>query len=481
MLSSRGLIQPARSLTEELLAALAAAAAATTGVQAGAAAREMTVLRVGGMGGTQLRVFALTYSAYAAVYFGRKPLSVTKAEIGLPPSVTGGMDTAFLAAYAFGQLCLGPLASRAGAPRGLALCYGGCALALLGFATIDSTLARTALWGVNGLFQSQCYPLCVRALAPHLDPSTRGRTMGVWTTSQAVGGVLANTFAAAAMRAWGWQAAFAPLPAALLAAAALLLLLGLPPEEPPAPATPGPAQPKPGGGEAAASSWVVARTPGLLGLCAAYFCVKLVRYTLLFWLPLYLHEHLGFTAPQAGFAATLFDVGAVGGSVLAGFLADRASSKEQVIVGMALAAAPLCVLLAATRDYAAPLMLLTGCAIAGPDALLGSIATQGCVERAGRPEYLTIALGLVNGAGSVGAILQGSCVTYLLHSPGGWVSVWDVCALLCLVSAAVLSVDLLKASPSKAAATLEMEAVPLLAEPAAHGDVEGGGGSAIHR
>ena len=52
----------------------------------------------------------------------------------------------------------------------------------------------------------------------------------------------------------------------------------------------------------------MARTPGLLGLCAAYFCVKLVRYTLLFWLPLYLHEHLGFTAPQAGFAATLFDV-----------------------------------------------------------------------------------------------------------------------------------------------------------------------------
>ena len=47
--------------------------------------------------------------------------------------------------------------------------------------------------------------------------------------------------------------------------------------------------------------------------------------------------------------------------------------------------------------------------------------------------------------------------------------------------AAVLSVDLLKASPSKAAATLEMEAVPLLAERAAHGDVEGGGGSAIHR
>ena len=61
------------------LAALAAAAAATTGGHGGAAAREMTVLRVGGMGGTQLRVFALTYSAYAAVYFGRKPLSVTKA------------------------------------------------------------------------------------------------------------------------------------------------------------------------------------------------------------------------------------------------------------------------------------------------------------------------------------------------------------------------------------------------------------------
>jgi sugar phosphate permease len=34
-----------------------------------------------------------------------------------------------------------------------------------------------------------------------------------------------------------------------------------------------------------------------------------VRYTLLFWLPLFLNQHLGFSAPQAGVAATAFDVG----------------------------------------------------------------------------------------------------------------------------------------------------------------------------
>ena len=79
-------------------------------------------------------------------------------------------------------------------------------------------------------------------------------------------------------------------------------------------------------------------------------------------------------------------------------------------------------------------MALSGCAIAGPDSLLGGVLTQECVERSGRPERLSVALGLVNGAGSVGAILQGSFVTYMLASSWGWAGVWDGCALLCLVA-----------------------------------------------
>jgi sugar phosphate permease len=111
--------------------------------------------------------------------------------------------------------------------------------------------------------------------------------------------------------------------------------------------------------------------------------VKLVRYTLLFWLPLYLHDELGYSAPQAGMAATLFDIGAVGGTVrpagtphppprgesppssqvVSGFWADQVAAKELAIVPLCLAAAPLCLALAfgvGGPQAAAPLMFLIG-------------------------------------------------------------------------------------------------------------------------
>jgi hypothetical protein len=43
----------------------------------------------------------------------------------------------------------------------------------------------------------------------------------------------------------------------------------------------------------------------------------------------------------------------------------------------------------AARRYTLPLMFLAGVAIAGPDSLLGSAATQDCVERSGFPGRLT--------------------------------------------------------------------------------------------
>jgi sugar phosphate permease len=399
------------------------------------------LLKIGGLTGQPLQVFLLTYVAYVTLYCGRKPLSVAKSAMGLPTATLGNMDTAFLAAYAFGQLFLAGLSTQTSTARALALCYGGCALAMLGFAAFESDQARIMLWGANGLFQALCYPLCVRALAPHLPQASRGKLMGIWTTSQAVGGVVANSFAAAAMSRWGWRAAFAPGPATGLALAALALLLGLPQDSPPS-ASATSEKPTHGqvGGDAAAEGnvAVVTTTPGLPGLMLAYFAIKLTRYTLLFWLPMYLHQELGYSSPQAGFAATLFDVGAVAGSVGAGFLADRWPIKESVVVAMAGVSAPLCIMLAGTRGYTVPLMLLAGCAIAGPDSLLGGVLTQECVERSGRPERLSVALGLVNGAGSVGAILQGSFVAHMLDGSWGWAGVWDGCAMLCLVAVAAL-------------------------------------------
>ena len=141
----------------------------------------------------QICSFALTYFAYSVLYIGRKCLSVTKSEIGVSNAELGTWDTAFLVAYAAGQLGLGGYVERTTAARGLTMCFCTVAISLQLFVSFESIAARTCSWALNGVAQAQVFVLCVRALNPYLDPATRGKVMGFWTTSQAVGGVLANS------------------------------------------------------------------------------------------------------------------------------------------------------------------------------------------------------------------------------------------------------------------------------------------------
>ncbi len=417
-----------------------------------------------------LRTFGVTYAAVAALYIGRKNLSVAKADMigdGMSQASVASMETGFLVMYAFGQLCLGALAEAAGPRRGLTVCFALAALALTCFTIIESDLARIALWSLNGLLQAMCYPLCIKALSPHLPAETRGQLLGLWTTSLAIGGVTANMVAAAAMANFGWRAAFSPGPAALLAAVALLVALCLPGERvenlrrsvstesqmksssPRAsvskklckPSFNRPTRSCSPARKSDAGPWtVLTSTPGLLSLGCSYFMLKLARYVMLFWMPLYLHQHLGYSSAAAATVATLFDVGAFAGSVLSGFLADKVQRSEHVVLGMCLISALMCLLLAHAPDsMVAPLMLFAGVAISGPDALLTGLCTQQCVERAKNLECLTTAVSVVNGLGSLGAMLQGCLVTYMLEASGlGWPGVWGGCMLLCLSAAALV-------------------------------------------
>src|SRR4029079_14370210 len=56
---------------------------------------------------------------------------------------------------------------------------------------------------------------------------------------------------------------------------------------------------------------------------ASYFCIKLIRYSLLFWLPYYLVNELGMDKSHAGDFSTSFEIGGVAGTLLLGTLSDR--------------------------------------------------------------------------------------------------------------------------------------------------------------
>ena len=167
---------------------------------------------------------------------------------------------------------------------------------------------------------------------------------------------------------------------------------------------------------AAASFGALLRMRGVPSVAGAYFIVKMVRYCMMFWLPFFLVRAAGLDAAEAAKLATLLDLGGAAGGVAVGLVADRLCGGA-----MLLACAPFCVLTAAgllvhANVYAggvganAACMLAVGFCVAAPDGVLGGAASRNLCEYnavADAGDLAPAVAGVVNGCGSLGAILQG--------------------------------------------------------------------------
>jgi sugar phosphate permease len=381
--------------------------------------------------------FGVTWLAYATYYLGRKGFSVTKArivkEVGVSEGMLATIDTGYLAAYAIGQFVSGLIGDRIGARK---LVAGGMCLAAItcaAFGQGTSAVILLVAFTFNGFAQSTGWPGTTKAMAEWTKPETRGSVMGMWCTSYQVGGIAATWFATWLLSHYGWRSAFS-VPALCIASVGALVFLTL---------RPGPYAAGSGATAKAtsrAAGRAVLRSPTLWSYGCAYFFIKLMRYSILFWLPYYLHTALGLDEVKAGYLSTSFEVGGVVGAVSIGVISDRLAGLSR----SAVAAAGLVGLAAALLLYArlAPsspllqfsLMALVGALLFGPDALVSGAASQ----EAGGPEAAARATGFVNGVGSVGALLQGY-VTVGIRKAFGWSAVFYVFVGLALLSAAALS------------------------------------------
>ncbi|KAJ8600959.1 hypothetical protein CTAYLR_006317 [Chrysophaeum taylorii] len=363
--------------------------------------------------------FALTYAAYCLVYLERKPVSVVKpmlaSELGLSNAALATVDTAWLALYAVGQLSLG--AARTVLSPSALLATGfilsGAFTAACSRAQSAATLS--AFWGLNGLFQACANPLLVLHVADLFPPAARASAVGFWQTSQQVGGVLANLFAARTLGSDGWRAIFARAGTLVMAAAIpLAILVRSSPavsrivDEPPPPMM-----------GAAAPARRPASLAGVGAVAAAYCLVKTTRYCLMFWLPFFLVKAVGVDPRNAANLASLLDLGGAIGTACVGLVADDLFRGAMLKACLPFAAATSLLLLvfAAVARFGGPLataacMLAVGFCVAAPDGVLGGAAARnlcdynGLTSRSASNAAPAVS-GLINGCGSVGAILQG--------------------------------------------------------------------------
>ena len=170
-----------------------------------------------------------------------------------------------------------------------------------------------------------------------------------------------------------------------------------------------------------------------------YFCVKLTRYAFLFWLPLYMTEHLGYAKPQAGYASSIYELLGVAGALGAGYASERfGGARFPVGSLMMFGLAGLCF----TFPFVSAIGLLPnliwialiGVFTFGPDTLMAGVALHDLAP----PHSTAAAGGFVNGIGSIGQVVSPFAVAWLSVSYG-WPALFSLLAAVVLFGAVALA------------------------------------------
>ncbi len=392
----------------------------------------------------QMAIFAVTWLAYAAFYLTRKNYAIAQpgfmAEFGWSKSDVGVVITAYLSAYAVGQFSNGVLADRVGSRRMLAVGFGLTILMSVALGWAGTIAAFAFLYGANGYAQSTGWPAVTKAMAHWFPVSLRGRIMGWWGTNYPVGDAVATGFAAFVLAGWGWRSVFwVPAVLSLLVAVLVLVVLRDRPTEvglaPVAAETVEQSRraTKLGG------SLVALRDRRVLTLGLAYFCLKFVRYTLIFWIGVYLVEQQGFDAAEAGYIQVSFPLAGVAGTILSGWMSDRLFDARRappavlLLVGL-IVALLLFETLPGDAVVLSGALAVIGVLLYGPDMLVAGTAAMDF----GTPSAAATVAGFVNGMGSVGAALSGVVVAWVADA-WGWAAVFHLLVVMVACCAVVMA------------------------------------------
>nr|XP_005004984.2 glucose-6-phosphate exchanger SLC37A2 isoform X2 [Cavia porcellus] len=391
----------------------------------------------------------------------------------------GAVDNAFLVAYAIGMFISGIFGER------LPLRYYLSAGMLLS-GLFTSLLGLAYFWNIhmlwyfvliqicNGLVQTTGWPSVVACVGNWFGKGKRGFIMGIWNSHTSVGNIIGSLIAGVWVNSdWGLSFIVPGIITAAMGIFTFFFLIeypedvdcsppqhhGGPSENQDNPEDPGnstyqhresgveavatcPKEPVP---EPAAISFLGAlKIPGVIEFSLCLLFAKLVSYTFLYWLPLYIFNVAHFDAKEAGDLSTLFDVGGIIGGILAGLISDYINGRATTCCVMLILAAPVMFLYNSVGQNGITssivMLIICGALVNGPYALIttavsADLGTHQSLR--GNAKALSTVTAIIDGTGSIGAAL-GPLLAGLI-SPTGWNNVFymliaaDIlaCLLLC--------------------------------------------------
>ncbi|XP_075460430.1 glucose-6-phosphate exchanger SLC37A2 isoform X3 [Ascaphus truei] len=393
------------------------------------------------------------------------------------------LDNAFLVSYAVGMFLSGIFGER------LPLRYYlSCGMVLSGLFT--SLLGLGYFWKIhslwyfvviqicNGLVQTTGWPSVVACMGNWFGKGKRGLIMGIWNSHTAVGNILGSLIAGVwVTSSWGLSFIVPGVIIAIMGIICFFFLIEYPDDvgcttpqqneeskedlentQVPTNSTEGMFNSQSreciineSGNEPdiivehphAISFLGALRIPGVVEFALCLLFAKLVSYTFLYWLPLYIANVAHFDPKQAGDMSTLFDVGGIIGGILAGVISDYIGGRAVTCSVMLILTAPM---LFIYNQYgqtqvstSIAMLIICGMLVNGPYSLITTAvsADLGTHESLhGNAKALSTVTAIIDGSGSIGAALGPLLAGPLSNL--GWSYVFymliasDLCACLLL-------------------------------------------------
>ncbi|QLB18079.1 glycerol-3-phosphate transporter [Mannheimia granulomatis] len=310
------------------------------------------------------QVFAGIFFGYAAYYFVRANFDLAKpglVEAGLyTKSQLGAAGAAFGLAYGLSKFFMGAISDRSNPKVFLSfgLLLSGLCMTLMGLMpwATSSVLVMWVMIFLNGWFQGMGWPPCGRTMVHWWSKSERGTIVSVWNTAHNVGGVvpgllvvLAATlyftqFGVEAKAKDVWQQAlYYPGILAMICSIFVYMVMkdtpqscGLPPVEKWRNDYPDDYNEKTYEHELSTKDIFVTyvlKNKLLWYIAIANVFVYLIRYGVLKWSPTYLNEVKHFNIKGAAWAYTIYELAAIPGTLLCGWVSDKLLKGKRGLTG----------------------------------------------------------------------------------------------------------------------------------------------------
>lgn len=387
--------------------------------------------------------FSSSWLLYAGYYLCRKDVKILQQLPGTNTDLgsIANLLVAFGLAYTIGHIIAGTLADTKGARRTALI--GGLisSSSTVAMVLFHSHGAIFALQMFNGLGQGFGFPALAKLLSSWFSRKERSTVLAWWSSSYSLGGVVATGLAtwcattSLMFASNGWKRSY-------LLSSCLLAILSFyfykTTEDDPKDAELPPLSKEE---EQSHLGWrTVLQHKEVRAIAAMYFFLKMTRYALLFWLPLYLVQTVHYSDSLAGSTSALFELFGFVGAVLATYLSNRYFQERRypvaAIMLFALGFMSLMEPLVSTMGWwaSAASISFMGILIYGPDALMVSTAVLESVPYgvSGR------AIAFVNGVGSIGQMFSPYLVTRFAHHYG-WDNLFNLLLVTSLASAGIMA------------------------------------------